>query len=185
MPNNANIEQIYNEFPLSELQNGDILAVFRPSQGKTGGILAENIQIGDSSQFEWDPLEDYDLDEVVTYQGLWWQSLVPGVGTNTGNIPSEGVNWTQINKINGVIIPEWSAGLITDHLTLFREGTTIYGLKNTAVLPYNSTVTPSADLANWEIVGGGGGDQLNIDAGRPSRDDPTSTEVNGGRPSDF
>lgn len=181
---NESYLQIRERLALASVEPEDILVIWSRSLGALAGIEISDFQIGTSSDFEWDALNPYDFNEVVTYQSRWYQSLVVGIGTNTGNIPVDGLIWEEINKISGIIIPFWTPGLVTDHLTLFREGTTIFGLKDTAVLPYNSLITPSLDPTNFEIVGGGGA-QLNIDAGRPSRDTPTATAVDGGRPADF
>lgn len=156
---NKNYQKIKDKLAFTSTQEGDILVTWRPSLGSLGGINIEDFQLGDDSNFAWLPNENYSLNEAVTSGGFWWLSTLIGVDTNTGNIPSEGsLSWNKINKLGSVIIPKWTTpGLVTERLTLFRENTTIYGLKDTVVLPYNSLIAPSLDLANWEIVGGGGG----------------------------
>lgn len=150
---NLSYLQIETNLSLASVNDDDIVVVWSRSLGSLAGIKMSDFQIGTSSDFEWDALQGYDLDEVVTFEGGWYQSLVAGIGTNTGNLPTNGLFWLQINKISGVIIPEWTPGLVTDHLTLFREGAVIYGLKNTATLPFDSQTTPSDDPTNWENIG--------------------------------
>jgi len=149
---NESYLQIEQRLSLASVNADDIVVVWSRSLGALAGIKASDFQIGTSSNFEWVFDRDYDFDEVVTFNGLWWQSLIVGIGTNTGNVPAEGLNWTQINKISGLIIPLWTPGLVTDHLTLFREGNLIYGLKDTVTLPFDSQTTPSADPTNWEPI---------------------------------
>jgi len=149
---NLSYLQIEENLSLASVNADDIFVIWSRSLGSLAGIKASDFQIGTSSNFEWVFDRDYDFDEVVTFNGLWWQSLIAGIGTNTGNVPAEGLNWTQINKISGIIIPFWTPGLVTDHLTLFREGNLIYGLKDTVTLPFDSQTTPSADPTNWEPI---------------------------------
>lgn len=146
----ARIPEIYNEFAFADLQDEDILVVYRESTGVTGGVKVKDMQIGDTSQFEWSGTVIYAINEVVTYQGKWWQS---DQNANEGNIPTDGVWWTQINKVSGLIIPQWQSGLFTEHEVLQRVGTSLFSLKNTVTLPFNSVTSPDLDLTDWEYVG--------------------------------
>lgn len=59
--------------------------------------------------FSWVSNYSYSLDEVSTYGGFWWQSLVNG---NLGNIPTEGAYWTKLSKSSAWGL--WAAGVYSE-----------------------------------------------------------------------
>lgn len=119
--------------------------------------IAQFIATPTSQDFEW--LEDtvYAIDEVVTYGGLWYQSLQNG---NENIIPGVTVGWAAWWTIVDRKYPFqfWSAGtyIEDDVLVFYKIGTrvNIYQLKAAATRPY-----PSSDFevelaaGDWEILG--------------------------------
>lgn len=152
---NADFQQIFNENPYNLIEPDDIFILFKNSTGKTGGILGKDILgVTDLTALQWNSTASFDTGDPTVYAGQWWISLIDA---NVGNIPTEGANWTQENKITAIVAKPWAAGIYENHYSIVTDGATIYRVKPSVVLPFNSQTTPSADATNWEAIGGGGG----------------------------
>lgn len=153
---NARYQQIYDEFPFANTEDEDIILLYRPSIGITGGLKRKDFGAGDTQAFEWVSTEEYDIDEVVTFDGKWWQSLQ---NVNIGNTPQDGVWWVEISK--GVVFTQWTPGVYVDtevfvYFSFFyggNAGITFYRLKS-AIRPYNSSnLLIELNAGDWEVVG--------------------------------
>lgn len=105
---NANLEQL----PKGGFIEPDDLLVFRSKlRGVTYSIPAKDLVPIVSSNFQWIPGHEYDEDEVVTYNGLWWQSQQD---VNTGHTPgTEGDDWwVAVPKAVG--FDWWTAGVYAE-----------------------------------------------------------------------
>jgi len=138
---------------LASLSAIDKFAVYDADTGITKYIEAGDfVQYADSN-FEWVSTDTYALGDVRTYSGKWWQSLQ---AANTGNLPTEGAWWTQINKLAATGIKQWQAGIYTDsEIVVWREIDTVKKLARlkTATRPYSSAnfETELRD-GDWEIL---------------------------------
>ncbi len=151
---NADFQQIFSENPIAQIDPDDIILIFKQSTGKTGGILGQNfINTTDLTNFQWNSTTVYPLDGPVIYAGQWWISLQAG---NTGNIPTEGAFWTAENKITAIVAKPWAAGIFESVYSIVTVANTIYRLKGSVSVPFNSQTSPDADATNWEIIGGTG-----------------------------
>lgn len=140
-----------------------------------------------TTDLNWNPAIAYVIDNIVESEDKFWIALA----NNTNTLPVEGGGiWTEVSKsLSGLVY--YTAGVFTeDDIFVVNNVPSLTGffllrLVN-ATRPFNSTdFTTEYNGGDWEIVGPStGGDQLNIDGGRPSRDSPTVTNVNGGRPTD-
>lgn len=149
---NARFPKIYQDFPTETVETDDILLIYKPSTGKTHGILGINvIPNSDVSNYQWVSTATYDTGDPVLSNNKWWVSLID---SNTGNIPSENANWTQVNRISGSSLRKWTAGLYVNDDEYVVYGGVLYELNASpgTARPYNSTTNPSVDTANWTIV---------------------------------
>lgn len=147
---NKRISELLN---LASANNDDLLVLYQASTGVTKHIKFEDaFPSGNDGNFEWNNLTVYALDQVVTYNGKWWQSLQ---ASNQGNVPAENSFWSEVSKPSIIIVRPWVSGeVFTAHYALVRVATVLYGLKNTVSLPFVSNVSPVTDTTNWELVGG-------------------------------
>ncbi len=137
--------------PLVSLQDDDVFAVQQLSTGITKKIRAGDFVNTTSQDFEWVTTATYNLDDVVTYNGKWWQSLI---GSNTGNLPQEGAIWTEVSASNNFAF--WVAGLYSQDevivLITYYETVRLARLKN-ATRPF---VSADFDIEfkndDWEFV---------------------------------
>ena len=90
--------------------------------------------------FEWVSTTNYATDDVVTYSGKWWQSLV---NSNIGNIPGADLTkWNEVDKSpSGLVF--WQAGVYTeDEVFVLREINStvfLFRLDPLQTRPFNST----------------------------------------------
>lgn len=148
----ARFPEIFNQFPTVSVDNNDIVLVYKASTGQVHGILGSNAFPGtqtDVNNFIWSAGITYAENEVVVFNDLWYRSLQ---SNNTGNTPATGSTfWVQINRVSSLTIPDWSAGLYLERATVF-VGNVLYRIRSTVTLPFNSTISPDSDTANWETV---------------------------------
>lgn len=156
---NANFNEIYDENPVSVIEDEDIILLQAFGTGKTSGIkgLDTILSSGNLNDFKWVSTGTYAINQPVLFNGQWYISLVAG---NIGNIPTDGMFWQLENKIQATVVKPWSSGIFIDHYSLVRVGTSGYALKPSVTLPFNSSVPPELDLTNWELVFGDGGSSV-------------------------
>lgn len=155
----AKIPVIREQFPTSDLDNNDIFIVYKPSTGQTHGILVSEFLNGsDISNFRYSSTKDYAVDEPTVEGDKWYISLQT---PNVGKLPSSNpLYWQQINKVSASSLKRWVTGLYTDNevFTVDPNDLSLYELKPAVPRPFNSALSPSNDLTNWNpIIGGGGG----------------------------
>ena len=151
---NADLLQIYNENSVSTIGPEDVIVLYNFSTGKTVGIKGRDFIAGtDLSSFQWVSTVTYANGEPVLFDGQWWISQQDN---NTGNIPTTGAFWQPENKVNAIVVRPWSPGVFENAFSIVTEGSGLYRLRASVVLPFNSQTTPSADLTNWELIAGGG-----------------------------
>jgi hypothetical protein len=117
--------------------------------------LSAIIPSGVVQDFEWVTDNDpgYAIDEVVTFQGKWYQSLI---ADNLNNIPSSSpAQWQLINKSSSGFLP-WQAGAFPDEnvfvLHSLHNNTQIFKLAN-ATRPYvSSDLLLEYSLGDWELA---------------------------------
>lgn len=143
---------IYNEFEAQNVNPDDILLLFKQNDNTLYGIRADDMFDGlnDSNQFNWVSTANYNSSDIVVYDEKWWQSLQ---NSNTGIIPSENTFWTQLSKITATNIEDWQPGVYPNY-SVKTVNQTIYRLKSSVTLPFNSVIAPDLDPTNWEILGG-------------------------------
>jgi hypothetical protein len=109
--NNARID----ELPLGVPSNGDFLVYRDQINGVTKRALVDPFLASpvDTNNFEWAPSPaSYDEDDVVTYSGLWWQSLVNG---NADNVPGvDPTKWIEVTRVGGSGIKVYESGVYVD-----------------------------------------------------------------------
>lgn len=153
--NNARYPEIFDEYPYNSLEDEDILLAYRPSTGILGGIKAKDFGVGDTASSIWSSTFTYNTDDLVVYDNKWWKSLVDN---NTGNIPQEDTNWTEVSK--GINFGLWTVGVYTEQEVFVRwnlfgngnYGAGLYRLSN-PTRPYNSTNLFNEWVAgDWELM---------------------------------
>lgn len=115
---NSRIDQL----PEGNPTIGDFLVYRDMVNGVTKRTLADQfLPSPTTTNYEWLPDNDpgYALDEVVTYAGKWWQSLIDD---NLNIIPgTDPTKWIEISKSNGNYTL-WVAGVFTeDNVFVTRE----------------------------------------------------------------
>lgn len=155
--NNANFQEIYNEFPASAVEEEDIVLLRKDSTGEVHGIKGKDFSVEqDLSSFIYSSTATYNIDDAVIFNSLWYLSTING---NTGIIPGGGGGeWVQINKIQGSTLRRWVPGLVTSDEQYVVHNLILYELNPEpgTARPFNSVSDPATDTANWSAVGGGG-----------------------------
>lgn len=126
----------------------DALLVLRdPSTGKDFKVKKSNLVSGASSTYEWNPETSYDTDQIVSWAGTWWKSLID---SNFGNVPAEDTNWTEVSAAEESSLKEFEAGkvykgdfVVVVHLDNFYRLTNI-------TRPYSAASFIGAD---WQQFG--------------------------------
>src|SRR5215216_1784588 len=116
-------------------QNGQIPSLAYVAIMNMDNTITERLELSKilptitSQNFEWVVTNEYGIDEVVTYSGKWYQSLITA---NEGNVPGIDILiWEEINVNTGGGIPIWESGFyvadevivakaIDDEMYLFR-----------------------------------------------------------------
>jgi len=146
---NARIDQLPEGTPAL----GDFLVFRDMVNGVTKRTLVDQFIPSDTTaDYEWLPDNDpgYQTDEVVTYAGKWWQSLIDD---NLNIVPgTDPTSWVEISKSTNLGF--WTAGLYTeDEVAVLK---TIAGITYMFVLdaakPYVSADF-DAELAAGDWVG--------------------------------
>lgn len=154
---NSRIDQL----PLGSPSNGDFFVFRDQINGVTKKVLVDQFLTDvDINNFEWSPSPAaYDEDDVVTYSGKWWQSLVVGVGTNIGNVPGvDPTKWIEVNKAAGSSIKLHEAGVYTGNPIIVAYPISgqlyLFRLKDSLPTPYTSTnFIVELENGDWEELG--------------------------------
>jgi hypothetical protein len=144
------------ELPELTIINGELyFAIYDPLTDTTYKIKASLIIPNvTAAQYAWDPLRDYNIDEIVVQDNQIWISQQNG---NLGVVPGTDVAyWVADNQAQGSAITFWSAGVFTEndvyvantiasHLFLFRLAD--------LTRPFNSTdFNAEFSAGKWECV---------------------------------
>jgi len=129
-----------DELPKGGYIEPDDLLVFKSLlRGTTFSIPAKDLVPASSSNFQWVSTHSYNINEVVTYGGLWWQSQI---NANLGITPgSDDSKWLAVPKATG--FGWWIAGVYDQAKTIvFSTNDGIaraYYLSVGVTLPFHST----------------------------------------------
>jgi hypothetical protein len=127
----------------------DVWLVVRDTvTGKDYKVKKSNLLSGASATYEWQAGTTYAAGQLVSWGGLWWKSLI---GANTGNIPSENANWTQVLAADESSIKAFQAGYVyKGTLVVVLYNDRIYRLAN-LTRPYSAATFVDAD---WTKIDG-------------------------------
>lgn len=145
-----------DELPDSPGANpGDYFVIRNMVTGRTERIKVDYFTPGlTSTNFEWLDDVSYNINEVSTYGGTFWQSLV---NANLGNTPGvDPTKWVAIPKSpSGLIL--WQAGVYSDSkvYVLYREQSNlhVYELAS-ATRPYvSANFNTEFAAGDWKLIG--------------------------------
>jgi hypothetical protein len=151
---NKRIDQLDPGFPVA----GDYFVFRDMTNGGTKKVLAEDVLGALPTQnYEWQDDEEYDIDEVVTYGGEWYQSLQ---NVNEGVIPGDSAGWEDwwdlISKSRSFDF--WAEGTYIDTNTVVYRiiggYVHMFQLKASEPRPfYSSDFDTEHAAGTWEMLG--------------------------------
>lgn len=153
---NARIDQL----PLGEPTPGDYLVYRDEVNGVTKRCYVDPFLLSptDTNNFEWDSVAaadgDYDINDVVTRGGNWYQSTINNNMTVPGADPAD-TDWTLLTRRSNWSL--WEAGLYIETtvvvLKVVGSSTYIYELID-ATRPYISAdFDAEVTAGDWELLG--------------------------------
>ena len=149
---NANIKQIFQEFPSNNVNPTDKLVFYSESTGVTRAILASDLlgNTTDTGGFLWVTTAVYQTGDPVLFKGQWYISLIDD---NTENIPTDGAIWQLENRVSAIVLKPYENGVYDTANSIVSVSNNIYRLKGSVTLPLNTNTSPDQDSANWDLIG--------------------------------
>lgn len=113
-------------------------------------VKVSNLLAGQIISYLWISTSSYSLNDIVEYAGKFWKSLTAGIGSNTGHVPQEDANWTEVQPADesGVKVFQVNKVYKSD-VVVVMNALDLYSLKSSVTRPYTAASFIGGD---WDLI---------------------------------